>query len=652
MSGEMSSSWRYLNSASTRLSSLKSYVSVTDGRRSRPNTPTTPTGTEGKHGWRAWAGDKIKTRKGHNRGEAPDREAVELFPGWAVRKPREVAHRDLGVSADDIDIDIYVSGYASSCRAPEFASRSQRAFIRLAKGFASLPKLASEAIEAAPESLPPIKLSPSTEELLKSVKLPPRPTEITEASEIEALERQFQRANPDIGDDPSPASSRSSLDMESPASSSSQPSTQRPQTPLHANLESRLRPFWSSALSARKIRLYVFAYPYQDDLPRDNRKIMQTSVPLAAMDVSTAIDGSFDARFRVSWKTFAEHLMTSDEPSQGAPREQALVLCATILPPSTQLSPTPPTFSSSRESNPSSTIRVNITNCPIRVISDIDDTVKHSGVLSGARAVFHNVFVKELRDIIIPGMGEWYTSMWDRGVRFHYVSNGPFELLPVINEFFAVSKLPPGSIKLRSYGGRSLFNGLLSAPAARKRGGVLEVLNSLPDSRFFLIGDTGEQDLELYAEIAIERPDQILAVFVRDTGTTEPIPDPTGWSSIGPFSSRSSTQSSQRPPLPRLNTSGSGSLTGSPLSSEPEGLAKSDPVQRSNGFASRTASLMSTSSVTSVSSKMTETERKRNELQMRVYRARTLMPGHVPLRIFKKASECVEADEILSKACP
>ncbi|KAF8877922.1 hypothetical protein BD779DRAFT_1556352 [Infundibulicybe gibba] len=635
-------------------------------------------------GWR-----QNQDEERHNRGEAPDREAVELFPGWAVRKPREVAHRDLGVSADDIDIDIYVSGYASSCRAPEFASRSQRAFIRLAKGFASLPKLASEAIEAAPESLPPIKLSPSTEELLKSVKLPPRPTEITEASEIEALERQFQRANPDIGDDPSPASSRSSLDMESPASSSSQPShpeTANPGTALgsdlrklHANLESRLRPFWSSALSARKIRLYVFAYPYQDDLPRDNRKIMQTSVPLAAMDVSTAIDGSFDARFRVSWKTFAEHLMTSDEPSQGAPREQALVLCATILPPSTQLSPTPPTFSSSRESNPSSTIRVNITNCPIRVISDIDDTVKHSGVLSGARAVFHNVFVKELRDIIIPGMGEWYTSMWDRGVRFHYVSNGPFELLPVINEFFAVSKLPPGSIKLRSYGGRSLFNGLLSAPAARKRGGVLEVLNSLPDSRFFLIGDTGEQDLELYAEIAIERPDQILAVFVRDTGTTEPIPDPTGWSSIGALvsgasssgyangipprpqrafsdflssSSRSSTQSSQRPPLPRLNTSGSGSLTGSPLSSEPEGLAKSDPVQRSNGFASRTASLMSTSSVTSVSSKMTETERKRNELQMRVYRARTLMPGHVPLRIFKKASECVEADEILSKACP
>ena len=101
----------------------------------------------------------------------------------------------------------------------------------------------------------------------------------------------------------------------------------------------------------------------------------------------------------------------------------------------------------------------------MRVISDIDDTVKLSNIVSGARAVFHNVFVKEMRDIIIPGMGEWYNEMWRRGVRFHYVvcsvctllifsldidlelsqSNGPFELIPVVNEFFEISRLPPGN---------------------------------------------------------------------------------------------------------------------------------------------------------------------------------------------------------------
>ena len=65
--------------------------------------------------------------------------------------------------------------------------------------------------------------------------------------------------------------------------------------------------------------------------------------------------------------------------------------------------------------------RVFLTYSPVRVISDIDDTVKLSGVHCGARAVFHNVFVKDLEDNLIPGMGEWYGEMWRRGVRFHYV---------------------------------------------------------------------------------------------------------------------------------------------------------------------------------------------------------------------------------------
>jgi hypothetical protein len=55
------------------------------------------------------------------------------------------------------------------------------------------------------------------------------------------------------------------------------------------------------------------------------------------------------------------------------------------------------------------------------VVSDIDDTVKTANVLAGARAIFYTVFVQNLMDIVIPGMGDWYTEMWKRGVRFHYV---------------------------------------------------------------------------------------------------------------------------------------------------------------------------------------------------------------------------------------
>ena len=79
----------------------------------------------------------------------------------------------------------------------------------------------------------------------------------------------------------------------------------------------------------------------------------------------------------------------------------------------------------------------------------------------------------------------------------------------------------PGSVRLKSYAGRSLFNGLLSAPATRKRAGILDILDNFLDSRFILIGDSGEQDLELYATMAKERPQQILAVYIRDVSASD-----------------------------------------------------------------------------------------------------------------------------------
>jgi hypothetical protein len=47
--------------------------------------------------------------------------------------------------------------------------------------------------------------------------------------------------------------------------------------------------------------------------------------------------------------------------------------------------------------------------------------------------------------------------------------------------------------------------------------------------------------------------------------------------------------------------------------------------------------------------KLTEVQRKRVELQLRIHKARTLAPAHIPLRIFRDPEECVEAGEILDR---
>lgn len=46
---------------------------------------------------------------------------------------------------------------------------------------------------------------------------------------------------------------------------------------------------------------------------------------------------------------------------------------------------------------------------------------------------------------------------------------------------------------------------------------------------------------------------------------------------------------------------------------------------------------------------MTDTERKRLDLQMRVYKARLEVPREIPVRVFVSPEECVEAEVILEK---
>ena len=203
---------------------------------------------------------------------------------------------------------------------------------------------------------------------------------------------------------------------------------------LHANLEQRLQPFWSSALQNRIIRLHLFTCPPSpSSVPNpnishpDKFSFDSENGPLASQDVITGVDGSFQAKFRLKWDELCHHPQGL-HIAFGDDVEHEVMVIAQLLPLASipvgqsqmpyiqqhnQIPPPP---------KPLTSISViPITYSPIRVISDIDDTIKLSNVISGARAVFYNVFVKELKDIVIPGMGELYRRMWNKGVRFHYV---------------------------------------------------------------------------------------------------------------------------------------------------------------------------------------------------------------------------------------
>ena len=211
-------------------------------------------------------------------------------------------------------------------------------------------------------------------------------------------------------------------------------------------------------------------------------------------------------------------------------------------------------------SNLSATEEVHITEpTGISLISDIDDTIKHSAIGRGAKEIFRNTFIRDLADLTIEGVKEWYTKMSEMDVKMHYVSNSPWQLYPVLVSYFAGAGLPRGSFHLKQYSG--MLQGIFEPVAERKKGTLDRIMKDFPDRRFILVGDSGEADLELYTDIVMANPGRILGVFIRDVTT----PPGQGFfdSSMGPLSA-----GGVRPPFhARGSGSGSGKGIVSPNSS-------------------------------------------------------------------------------------
>ncbi|GJJ70652.1 hypothetical protein EMPS_03002 [Entomortierella parvispora] len=150
----------------------------------------------------------------------------------------------------------------------------------------------------------------------------------------------------------------------------------------------------------------------------------------------------------------------------------------------------------------------------ISVISDIDDTIKETNVTAGARVILRNTFLRAMQEV--PGMATVYKRWWDRGAAFHYVSNSPWQLIPSLLEFFHTHLFPPGSAHLRLHDSmlKTYFN--RAPPGEHKRRSIRELLMDFPDRKFILVGDSGEIDMEIYTEMALEHPGQVVKIFIRD----------------------------------------------------------------------------------------------------------------------------------------
>lgn len=159
------------------------------------------------------------------------------------------------------------------------------------------------------------------------------------------------------------------------------------------------------------------------------------------------------------------------------------------------------------------------------VISDVDDTIIHTGLTSRFKwqVVKNTIFKRAEKRIPLEGVADFYTKL-QKGKNgldcnpVFYVSHGPWNLYRYLEIFLEKNNFPKGAILLRDFVNPFTKSFRPSAPRGEKpekQREILNIMKTYPQLPFILIGDSGEHDPDIYIEIAEAHPERILAIYMR-----------------------------------------------------------------------------------------------------------------------------------------
>lgn len=159
-------------------------------------------------------------------------------------------------------------------------------------------------------------------------------------------------------------------------------------------------------------------------------------------------------------------------------------------------------------------------DAPFGVISDVDDTVLVTGA-TRLRSVLTRTLLQNAHDRLpFPGVAALYRAFEAAGAPLFYVSSSPWNLYGVLAEFLDLNDLPLGPLLLRDWGVTA--EELLPLGHGRhKRERIDEVLAAHRELPFLLVGDSGQQDPEIYADVVRRHPGRVKGVVVRHVGDEE-----------------------------------------------------------------------------------------------------------------------------------
>jgi phosphatidate phosphatase APP1 len=152
------------------------------------------------------------------------------------------------------------------------------------------------------------------------------------------------------------------------------------------------------------------------------------------------------------------------------------------------------------------------------VVSDIDDTIKITEV-KNRKEMLRNTFVRPFRSV--PGMAELYTNwkkQFGEQIQFHFLSGTPAQFYEPLVQFANENNFPAAAWHLRAMDN---ITELIGSPADFKIPKLRDLFHNFPKRKFILVGDSGERDPEIYAQMVKEFGNQVAAVYIRNI-TEEP----------------------------------------------------------------------------------------------------------------------------------
>lgn len=142
----------------------------------------------------------------------------------------------------------------------------------------------------------------------------------------------------------------------------------------------------------------------------------------------------------------------------------------------------------------------------VLVVTDIDDTIKISHILSTTDSV---VSALETSNVFL-GMGRLYSFLkknWGRDAEIFYLTNAPSWLMQELHEeFLQVNKFPQGELSLVEFS---------ESTETHKLHHIRAKLNTGRYQTVILVGDNGERDPFIYAQIQKEYPQLQIITFIH-----------------------------------------------------------------------------------------------------------------------------------------